>query len=61
MERSQDPMDAPPADQETLHEQVQLQQYAEPLSREDVSAWAQDMLRQQAEAHADQPDQPPGQ
>ncbi len=61
MERSPHPTATPPAAEETLHEQVQVQHCAEPLSKEDVSARAQDMLRQQAEAHANQPDQLPGQ
>ena len=60
MERSPDPTAAPPAAEETVHEQVQLQHCDEPMPADDVDEWAQDMLRQQPDNHVDQPDQPLG-
>ena len=57
MERSQDPTGGQPAAEETLHEQDQLQHCTDPLTKEVIRAWAQDMLRQQAEARAEQTDE----
>ena len=59
MEQPNEPIASAQADSDAPLEQRQRPYHHEPLLTDDVRQWAQDMLRQQAKAQADQPNEQP--